>query len=187
MDNTIYCHFSFSRPKGTNSVILAVALYETIYDKKTIYKRVEERELWENQQFITAIQSYEFALETIYRIQGELIKKGCRTVMLVTDNSTLVGWILNPKKNRAYTAFMNRAVEKYRVGAVNELEIGVGVLEAVSYEKAHKYCKREFLAENNVSKVRKQDTHNAIDMSNVKVMNINQIEENNPNRVEVKW
>ena len=42
-----------------------------------------------------------------------MLSKGFTNVMLVTDNSILAGWITDPKKNKAYTGYMNKAVEPY--------------------------------------------------------------------------
>lgn len=63
--------------------------------------------------------------------------------MLVTDNSTLEGWIVNPKKNKNYTEFMERAVEQFRLGAPKEIVLGIGLCQARQAEKSYKYCKEE--------------------------------------------
>lgn len=63
--------------------------------------------------------------------------------MLVTDNSTLEGWIVNPKKNKNYTEFMERAVEQFRLGAPKEIVLGIGLCQARHAEKSYKYCKEE--------------------------------------------
>lgn len=154
--DTIYCHFSFRRPKEKNEAgkfeykdygIFAVAFYCDSNGTKFITKQVRKFPLWENHQFITAIQSYSNALRVIAELQGYMLKNGIKHVKLVTDNSTLVGWIVNPKKNRAYTKYMQRAVENYRFGGKHELGIDVSVMEARKSEKSYKYCCKKYVEE----------------------------------------
>ena len=140
---TIYCHFSFKRPKGENYGLFAVAFYNDFEGKKMITNITRKYELWENHQFITAIQSYEHALMTIYENQGMMKEAKINQVMLVTDNSILAGWILNPKKNKAYTKWMEKAVKPYRTGSYKEIVIGIGLCEPRMAEKSYKYCKEE--------------------------------------------
>lgn len=154
--DTIYCHFSFRRPKEKNADgkfeyndygIFAVAFYWDSDGTKLITKQVRKLPLWENHQFITAIQSYSNALRVISELQGYMLKNGIKQVNLVTDNSTLVGWIINPKKNKAYTKYMQRAVEDFRFGGKHELGISVSVLEARKSEKSYKYCCKKYVEE----------------------------------------
>lgn len=140
---TVYCHFSFRRPKEKNYGIFAVAFYKDFEGKKLITYKVRKQQLWEDQQFITAIQSYEHALQTIYEFQGQMKQHNISQIMLVTDNSTLAGWIINPKKNKQYSSYMERAVKAYRVGAYREIVLGVGLCEPRKAEKSYKYCKEE--------------------------------------------
>lgn len=142
---TIYCHFSFKRPKGKNYGLFAVAFYSDFPGKKCITHLTRKIDLWENQQFITAIQSYEHALMTIHEYQGQMRKANINQVMLVTDNSTLAGWIANPKKNKQYAPYMERAVKPYRVGSYKEIVLGVGLCEPRESEKSYKYCKEDLV------------------------------------------
>ena len=141
----IYCHFSFKRPKDKDYGLFAVALYADFEGKKLIGHITKRKPLWEDHQFVTAIQAYSIALDAIFRCQGKLIDLGVSQVMLVTDNSTLEGWIVNPKKNKNYTAYMDRAVEPYRLGAPKEIVLGIGLCEARKSEKSYKYCKEELV------------------------------------------
>ena len=138
---TVYCHFSFKRPKGKNYGLFAVAFYLDFDGKILTAQATRRYPLWENHQFITAIQAYEHALYSIYNWQGIMRNKGITRVMLVTDNSTLAGWIENPKKNKQYTTYMNRAVEQYKAGAPKEITMDVGLCEVRDYEKSYKFCK----------------------------------------------
>lgn len=141
----IYCHFSFKRPKGKNYGLFAVAFYWDFPGKRCIMHTTKKFDLWQNQQFITAIQSYENALSVLHDYQGLMKKHNITQAMLVTDNSTLAGWIMNPKKNKDYTAYMERAVKQYRIGGAKELVIGIGLCEPRDAEKSYKYCKEELV------------------------------------------
>lgn len=153
----IYCHFSFKRPRGEKYGLFAVAFYSDFEGKKLIKSTVRKYDLWENQQFITAIQSYEHALQTIYENQGLMRSAGIGQVMLVTDNSTLAGWIMNPKKNKMYKPYMERAVKPYRVGSYKEIVIGVGLCEARKSEKSYKFCREELVENTYVSSSESKD------------------------------
>lgn len=142
---TIYCHFSFKRPTGKNYGVFAVAFYKDFAGKKLITYTVKKFELWKNHQFVTAIQSYENALLTVYENQGMMKQAGINQIMLVTDNSTLAGWIVNPKKNKNYSEFMEKAVKPYRAGSFKEIVLGIGLCEPREAEKSYKYCKEELV------------------------------------------
>lgn len=137
---TVYCHFSFKRPKGKDYGLFAVAFYSDFEGKNFIYSKTRRYELWENHQFITAIQSYEHALLTIYELQGQMMASNIKQVMLVTDNSILAGWIEDHNKNKVYKPYMDRAVKMYMSGAPKELMVGVGLCEVRKSEKSYKFC-----------------------------------------------
>lgn len=149
MDNkkiTLYCHFSFKRPKNKpGKCYLACAFYQDYAAKKLIAKRVVERNLWVDHQFITGAQAYEFALSTIYIYQGILISKGVNQIMLVTDNSILAGWITDPKKHKNFANYIERANSMYRVFAPKEITLGIGLCKVWEYEKSYKYCKEQYV------------------------------------------
>lgn len=168
---TVYCHFSFKRPnKGADGYgLFAVAFYRDAEGKKVICHSTKQMNLWENHQFITAIQSYENVLRVISDMQGDMIKNGIRRVILVTDNSTLAGWIMNPKKNKAYTAYMNRALEKYRAGSPRELLVDVELDEVRDYEKSYKYCKEQYVTKaEDSSVIKKEDGRSVINIDIVR-------------------
>ena len=161
-----YCHFSFKRPKNIGGVgYFAVAFYKDEEGKKLLAQRTVERVLWQDHQFITAIQSYEYALSCISSWQGKLLELGYRKVILVTDNSTLAGWIENPKKNKAYEGYMRKAVEQYRVNQPKGIVMDVGLYKTLDYEKSYKFCKLE--------KIRDYDRVKSVDKtSKSKVLSI---------------
>ena len=161
---TIFCHFSFKRPKGKEYGIFSVAFYWDFAGKKVITHKTRKYQLWEDHQFITAIQSYEHALLTIYELQGQMREAGIKHVMLVTDNSTLAGWIEDPKKNRSYTSWMEKAVKPYRTGSYKEIVIGVGLCEPRDAEKSYKYCKEE-----NVENEYKRDDQKKVNVGEYRI------------------
>ena len=186
-DKTVYCHFSFKRPKGKDYGLFAVAFYWD-YDGKQKIKGAQatrKYKLWQDHQWITSIQSYEHALYSIYLWQGVMIKNHIKNVMLVTDNSILAGWILNPKKNKEYTEYMNKAVEKYRAGGINEITIGIGLCEVRDYEKAYKYCKEEKVINEDEYQNKMQVNDSGIDVRNTnsskQFLNIYDLDKDNLN------
>lgn len=159
----VYCHFSFRRPKGKDVGIFAVALYTDKDGKNLVDKKVKEHLLWKNHQHITAIQAYENALRCIWEWQPVLIQHGVTNIILVTDNCNLAGWIENPKKNKEYAVYMDRANRQYRVGASRELVISVGLAEPRRAEKSYKYCKEENVTERDrVKEVGKAGEHKVV-------------------------
>lgn len=152
--STTYCHFSFKRPKGKGYGIFAVALYLDFDGKVLLAKSVTKYKLWKDQQFITAIQAYENALYTIHKWQGRLKEKDITHVMLVTDNSTLAGWIENPRKRREYSEYMLSANRNYRAGGSSEIQLEVGLCETRDYEKSYKYCQESMVTGGDESLVR---------------------------------
>jgi hypothetical protein len=185
---TVYCHFSFKRPKGKDYGLFAVAFYLDEEGKKITAQATRKLPLWKNHQFVTAIQAYEHALYSIYTWQGIMKSKGINNVMLVTDNSTLAGWIENPKKNKAYAEYMNRAVEQYRAGAPKEITISIGLCEVRDYEKSYKFC-REDKVINNVQPIMNKDNTGKrvinLESSNIEYKTIGELEKLNPNMPEI--
>lgn len=146
----MYCHFSFKRPKGKDYGLFAIAFYKDFEGKRLVGHYTRRQKLWRDHQFITAIQAYSFALDMIYQCQGKLKDLGFTQIMLVTDNSTLAGWIVDPHKNKNYTSWMNQAVTPYRIGSPKEIVLGIGLCEPRKAEKSYKYCKEE-LAVNDIA------------------------------------
>lgn len=185
MVNTLYCHFSFKRPRGEDYGYFAVAMFTDLVGKPKhlIFKDVCKRKLWEDHQFVTAIQSYENVLNVIYKNQGVMKQHGIENLMLVTDNSTLAGWIEDPKKNKNYTAYMEKAVQPYRRGGSKEIVLGIGLMEPLNYEKSYKFCKEEYVTEQNDDSKVVKDTSTGkhflnIEASGIKLSTITQIAEN---------
>ena len=187
---TIYCHFNFKRPKGKNFGYFAVAMYYDYEGKQLAAKVTRVLPLWKNHQFVSAIQAYEHALYSIYKWQGIMLSKGFTNVMLVTDNSILAGWITDPKKNKAYTGYMNKAVEPYRAGGTMEITLGVGLCRPRDHEKSYKYCNEKEVV-NDVKSVvvekSENGTKNVIDLSatNMAYKTISEIEKDNINKPEI--
>ena len=188
MNKEVYCHFSFKRPKGKNYGLFAVAFYWDSEGKHLAAQATRRFPLWKDHQFVTAIQAYEHALYSIYTWQGVMRSKRISHVWLVTDNSTLAGWIDNPKKNKAYTEYMNRAIEPYKVGGPKEITLGVGLCNVRDYEKSYKFCKEDKVI-NDVQPIKSDSDTGAkvldLDSTNMEYKTIYQLEENNPNKPEI--
>lgn len=184
----VYCHFSFKRPKGKNYGLFAVAFYLDFEGKVLTAQATRRFPLWKDHQFVTAIQAYEHALYSIYVWQGIMRSKGISHVWLLTDNSTLAGWIENPKKNKAYTEYMNRAVEQYRVGAPKEITLSIGLCEVRDYEKSYKFCREDKVINDGQTVIKEENTGRKVidlDSSNLQYQTISQLEASNPNKPEI--
>lgn len=165
----VYCHFSFRRPKDKHYGLFAVALYADKEGKILVAAKTRAYELWKDHQHITAIQAYEHALYCIWEWQAELHKRNVTNVLLVTDNSILAGWIENPRKNKAYTGYMNRANDKYKVGGKKEIYLTVGLCEPLDYEKSRKFCTEDKVVNKIPTKIKDNKAKtNKIEIGNYK-------------------
>lgn len=149
-EKLVYCHFSFRRPKNKDYGLFAVAIYKDYEGKQLIAVRTRKVSLWENQQFISAIQSYSNALDMIWVWQSKLLSYNVTKVRLITSNITLHKWILNPLKNKNYSDWMKRAYSPYRPGEKKELFIDVDLGEYRDSEKSYKFCREDLVYNNNI-------------------------------------
>lgn len=140
MGKTIYLHFSFRRPNNKTYGMFSVACFADNEASKLITKEITANILWEDSQHMAAIQSYHNALDYIYRHQAEMINAGISNVMLVTNNSTLVKWIMNEGRNIYYLNWIDKATRQFRFGQNKEIILGVGLLNARDNEKSKQYC-----------------------------------------------
>jgi len=137
--DTIYCHFSYRRPKGQNFAVFTSAFYKDEEGTEYICHFTRAFNMWENQQYVCGVQSYEHALYCIWVNQKELIERGISVVNLVTDNSALAKWIADPKSNKNYTYWINRAQSNYALGKNKEININVGLCKPTRSEKSYKF------------------------------------------------
>lgn len=140
-----YCHFSFRRPRGDNYGIFAACIYADEAGKRLVCRKVREYPLWMDHQHVTAIQAYEHAMRCVWEWQGQLMAHKVTDIVLVTDNSILAGWILDHKKNKEFTSWLQKAVAPYRTGGARELMVNLGLAEPRASEKSYKYCKPELV------------------------------------------
>lgn len=141
----VYCHFAFRRPRGKSYGIFACALYADYAGKRTVIHVTRAFKLWKDHQHITAIQAYEHAMYCLWTWQAKLKEHAVTNILLVTDNSTLAGWIENPRKNKQYAEWMAKANDPYRMGRPKEIYLPVGLCEVRDAEKSHKYCREELV------------------------------------------
>lgn len=144
----LYCHFSFRRRNNNAYGLFACAFYTDYNGRKCVGHLTRKYDLWEPEDgYVTAIQGYEHALRTISEAQVLFKKRGVTEVMLVTDNSALAGWIVEPNKKKKFAPYMERAVEKYRVGGKQAITLKVGLCEVWDVEKSYKYCNERFIVD----------------------------------------
>lgn len=138
---TVYLHFSFRKPSGENYGLFSTACFFDKEFTKLITKSVTADVLWEpDSQHINSIQSYYKALEYIYKHQVEMMNNNISHVVLVTNNSSLVNWIMGRGRNKYYIQYVDKICKPFRFGAPKEIALGVGLMEAVENEKSKKYC-----------------------------------------------
>lgn len=166
-----YCHFSFRRKKGTDYGYFAVAFYSDFEGKKLIGHTTVKKQLWHDDQWITAIQSYENALRVISELQSYMIQGGFTNIILVTDNSILAGWIDHISPKNQFYGEMTKAVSKYRCGGPNEIRLSVGLARARDYEKSYKYCSEKYI-EKAESLIVKDDGVNKLSCAGEKITDI---------------
>lgn len=162
----IYCHFSFRRPKEKDYGLFATALYSDFEGKKLIAQKTRAFKLWKDHQHVTAIQAYEHAMYCLWEWQSKLKKHGITNILLVTDNSTLAGWILDPGKNKNYKNTMLKAIEAYKVGGPREIYLPVGLCEPRKAEKSHKFCREDIVVNKIPTDGYKKETEHRLDIDN---------------------
>lgn len=163
----VYCHFSFRRPKGSSVGIFAACIFADEAGRVSVARKVREFPLWLNQQHVTAIQAYEHALLSIWEWQGKLLSHGVTDVILVTDNSILAGWIEEPKKNKEYIQWMQRAVSSYRTGGAKEIMLNIALAEPRASEKSYKYCRPELVENHRSNKAVRKFRMDTADLSGI--------------------
>lgn len=144
-ERAVYCHFSFRKPANTPYCIFAVAIYMDEAGKKLIAEKTVAIKPWVDQQHVKAIQAYANALEYIFEKQGKMMKQGINNIIMVTDNTTLHGWIQNPAKHKMYKQYMEKAIKPYRVGGSKEILMTVGLYRVLEREKSHKFCREDLI------------------------------------------
>lgn len=143
--STVYVHFSFRRPQHKKYGIFAVAMFADEEGREFLGSTTRAFKLWRDQQYITAVQSYEHALYCIWENQQKMAKVGVTDVVLVTDNSTLAKWIENPNSRPDYAEYMKRANSKYVMGGEKTIRLNIGLYKPLKSEKSYKFCREELI------------------------------------------
>lgn len=145
--DTIYLDFGCRRPEKTENGLryglFAAAVFRDTVDKKPIFVKVFKADLWEDDDYITSIQSYAMALEALYQMQPYMMKAGIKRVMLRNTSALLLNIIEEPRARKRFAKWAEKAITPYKVGAVKEIKLGIGLCDRVEYERARKYCKEE--------------------------------------------
>lgn len=145
MGHTVWVHFSFRRPKHKKYGIFAVAMYGDEEGRHFLGSTTRAFKLWKDQQYVTAIQSYEHALYCIWEDQSKMERANVDNIILMTDNSTLAKWIEDNNKRPDYAPYMKRAVEQYQVGGNKQIYVNIALHEPLKSEKSHKFCREELI------------------------------------------
>jgi hypothetical protein len=90
------------------------------------------------------IQSYANALNYIYSKQTELDKYKIDTVVLMTSNKILHGWI-EKGESHGFKEWFKMIHRPFRTGASKEIMLRVSLGELAASDLAYKYCKPELL------------------------------------------
>lgn len=176
----VYCHFSFRRRNNNEYGLFSTAFYSDYEGKKCIAHITRKEDLWVPEgAYITAIQSYEHALRTIFESQPVLKRHNVDRIYLVSDNSALVKWICNPNSCARFARFMEKAVEDYRLGAIHEITIPVGVCKSWKAEKSYKYCDERYIFEDKSAKIVSTGGVNKLDLGDMKLQSIADVQKNN--------
>ena len=145
--DTIYLDFGCRRPEKTENGLryglFAAAVFRDTVDKKPIFVKVFKADLWEDDDYITSIQSYAMALEALYQMQPYMMKAGIKRVMLRNTSALLLNIIEEPRARKRFAKWAEKAITPYKVGAIKEIKLGIGLCDRVEYERATKYCKEE--------------------------------------------
>lgn len=136
----IYCNFAFRRQVKENYIILTNIFYADKEMTKQIERKTRAYKMWENQQYVCAVQSYEYALNCIFESEYQMRKHGVTKVWLITANSALVSWIVGSRRAE-YNNMLFKAKQPYMPGGAKEIHVEVGVLPAIDYDPAYKYCR----------------------------------------------
>ena len=176
---TIYCHFSFRRRNNNEYGLFSVAFYSDYDGKKCLGHITRKESLWVPEgSYITAIQSYEHALRTIFESQPIFKKHSVDRIYLVSDNSALVKWVCNHKTCR-FKGYMEKAVEEYRLGAIHEITIPIGMCKPWKNEKSYKYCNERYIYEDKSAKIVASDGVNKLDLGDMQLQSLADIEKDN--------
>lgn len=165
--DTLYLDFGCRRPERTEDGkrygLFAAAVFRGTEDKKPICYKVFKADLWEDDDYITSIQSYAMALEALYIMQPYMMQAGIKRVMLRNTSALLLNIIEEPRARKRFIKWAEKAITPYKVGAVKEIKMGIGLCERVDYERARKYCKEENVTDDirDVNKELKKKTEKA--------------------------
>ena len=145
--DTLYLDFGCRRPEKTEDGkrygLFSAAVFKNTTDRKPVFVKVFKADLWLDDDYVTSIQSYALALEALYQMQPYMIKAGVRQVMLRNTSALLLNIIEEPRARKKFVKWAEKAITPYRLGAIKEIRLGIGLCERVEYERARKYCKEE--------------------------------------------
>lgn len=152
----LYCHFGFRKPEGKDYCLFSCACYLDKEGKKLVSMNVEMHKLWLDNQHITAVQSYWFALKCLYDWQEKIENAGFTNVLLVCNNRNLVNTITVKKKSTLSSVYL-KEVYKHYISGDKVFNIPIGICEARKSEKSRKYCQDKYVTNKDTYKVDSSD------------------------------
>lgn len=166
----IYCNFAFRRQSKENYIIFTNIFYADKELKRPLEKKTRAYKMWENQQYVCAVQSYEYALNCIFESEYIMLKHNVDRVWLVTANSALVGWLKGSRHNE-YEKWVKKARQPYLPGGKKEIHVEIGVLPAINNDPAYRYCKVANV-ENEIPFTKNDNTVNKVNAIGFNVVDI---------------
>ena len=176
----LYCHFSFKRPKSENYGIFACACYTDKEYKNLVARNTEVYKLWLDNQCVTAMQSYWFALKCIYEWQEKINKAGFTNILLVCNNKFLVNTIADSKKSSFVGAYLEDVYRDY-VNGNKYFNIPIGICNAVKYDRARKFCSKEFVTNFDKYHIDNNDTVTKLSFEDSNLLSVDELLDSDTN------
>ncbi len=142
----IYVFFGFRHNKKDNRMIVAVAMYNSPDADITNLGclKVSELNPWDSSDYVKIIQSYANALNYIYSMQAQLDKYGYDTVVLMTPNKILHGWLAKGESH-GFKEWFAGVHRPFRTGSNKEITLRVSLGELATCDPVYKYCNPELV------------------------------------------
>lgn len=189
----LYCHFSFRQPKNEKYCIFSCACYTDKEYKNLVARQTEVYDIWLDNQHVIAMQSYWFALKCLYEWQDKILKAKFTNVLLVCNNRFLVETIVGSKKYSFVGAYLEDVYRDY-VNGNKYFKIPIGICNAVKYDRAKKFCTKEFVTNFDKYDLDSKDTFTKLSFGDVSLSSVDSLIEEDFNSeidldsvVELSW
>lgn len=145
--DTIYCHFTHKVAPNDTQGIFSTALYvnHDTGKQNVLGYTTARKSLQGTDSKSIVLQSYGYALHSIYQWQQQLLARGITNVILVTDNPTLHKWLSNLDKCK-HKDLVYKARKDYDLGGIFSLYVDVTLGDIIKKSGAKRYCRKEFVS-----------------------------------------